>query len=237
MKRRRLIISILMVMGLLATLLTALTVLVKTPPNFYAAGDIPEGEDRELFSKDLLAVFSQIRYALVNDEPHWQVSFSSDQVNAFFQEDFKRVGADENLPKGFHEPRVQIQDDQIRLGVTYGTGFWSTVLSLELKVWLVSGEINMLAVEIVGLKAGHLPLSTSTLLDYITEMSRKQNIDVTWYRYHGHPVAIMRFQSDQTRPTFQFERVEVKNQDLILVGRSTESVGLPATPAKPVVKP
>ncbi|WP_020469182.1 hypothetical protein [Zavarzinella formosa] len=223
-KRRKLLISGAMLVSFLLAVLAFMAVLVKTPPKFYAESQLPAGEDREALSKDLLAVFSQIRFALVNDEPHWQASFSSDQINAFFQEDFVRAGADDNLPEGFHEPRLQIQDGRLRLGVRYGSGFWSTILSLELKMWLVSGDINMLAVEIVGLNAGRLPLSTSTLLDYITAMSRQQNIDVTWYRSEGHPVAIMRFQADQTRPTFQFERVELKDQELVLVGRSTESM-------------
>ena len=100
-----------------------------------------------------------------------------------------------------------------------------------MKMWLVSGETNMLAMEIVGLRAGMMPLSTSTLLDYITAMARRENIDVTWYRHEGHPVAIMRFLADQTRPTFQFVRVELKDQELVLEGRSTQ----PAAPG--AVKP
>lgn len=222
-----------MVFAFTLSILGGLAYLVKTPPRFYEQASLPAGEDRVALSKDMLAVFSEIRFALLNDDPYWQGSFSSDQLNSFLQEDFVRVGSDENLPPGFHEPRVQIEDGRLKLGVRYGSGLWSTVLSLELKMWLVSGEINMLAVEIVSLKAGRLPLSTSTLLDYISASARRENIDVTWFRHEGHPVAIMRFQADQTRPTFQFERVELKNQEIVLVGRSTQSVMAGAGRAKP----
>ena len=231
MKRRKLILSGLMLAGFVLMLLGIIAFLLKKPPGFYAAGNFTPGEDREKMSRDFMAIFSEFRSSMVNDDPHWVVSFSSDQINAFFQEDFVRAGSDENLPPGFHEPRVQIENGRLRLGVRYGTGTSSTILSLELKMWLVSGETNMLAMEIVGLRAGMMPLSTSTLLDYITAMARRENIEVTWYRHEGHPVAIMRFLADQTRPTFQFVRVELKDQELVLEGRSTQ----PAAPG--AVKP
>ncbi len=224
MKRRRLFISGAILAGFVLAVLAFLAYLVKTPPQFYAATDLPAGEDRQEMSKDLLALFSQTRFAITNYDPYWQASFSADQINSFFQEDYVRAGADENLPPGFHDPRVQIEDGKLLLAVRYGSGVKSTILSLELRMWLVPGEINLLAVEVVSLRAGQLPLSTSTLLDYITAMARRENIDISWYRHEGHPVAVMRFQSDQTRPSFQFVRVELKNQELVLEGRSTESV-------------
>jgi len=235
MRRRRLWVSGAILAGFLLAVLAFLAYLVKTPPAFYAAAELPPGEVREAMSKDLLAVLSETRGAITDYDPHWEVSFSADQINAFFQEDYIRAGADQNLPGGFHEPRVQIEDGRLRVAVRYGSGLRSTILSLELRMWLVPGDINMLAVEIVSLKAGRLPLSTSTLLDYITSMARHQTIDVSWYRHRGHPVAIMRFEANQTRPSFQFERVELKDQELMLVGRSTESSA--SGPAKDAPKP
>lgn len=223
MKRQKLILSGLMLAGFILALLGGLGYLAKSPPAFYAAGHMPSGEDRENLARKFKQAFSEFRSSMVDDEPVWKALFTTDQINAFFQEDFIRAGSDSDLPPNFYEPRVAIEDNKLRLAVRYGSGLTSTILSLELKLWLVSGETNMLAVEIVGLSAGKLPLSTSTLLDYITALARKENIDVTWYRHEGHPVAIMRFVADQTRPTFQLVRVELRNKELMLEGKSTQA--------------
>jgi hypothetical protein len=115
----------------------------------------------------------------------------------------------------------------MRLGVRYGSGLLSSVLSLEIKLWKVADQVNTLALEIVSIQSGSLPLSTGTLLDWISEKARRENIDITWYRQEGHPVAIMRFQADLTRPTFQFDRIELKDGKLVVSGRSTDLLGPP----------
>jgi hypothetical protein len=154
------------------------------------------------------------------NDPTWKLTFTEKQLNAYFQEDYLRHGGDDNLPNGFHEPRVKIEDGKMRIGARYGEGIFSTLVSMEIKVWKVPGEVNTLALEIVSLQAGRLPWSTGTLLDVISAEARRQNIDVTWYRESGHPVAIMRFQSTQTRPTFQFDNVELKDGALTIYGRT-----------------
>ena len=98
----------------------------------------------------------------------------------------------------------------------------------------MAGELNTLALEIVSLQAGSLPLSTGTLLDRISEAARREKIDISWYRENGHPVAIMRFQADLSRPTFQFDRIELKDGKLSVSGRSTDLTG---PPVPRVVKP
>jgi hypothetical protein len=137
-------------------------------------------------------------------------------------------GGDENLPEEFSAPRVKIENGKMRVGVRYGKGATSTVLSLELKLWLVPRQVNVLAMEIISLQAGNMPLSTGTLIDYISEAARREGIDISWYRHDGHPVAVMRFQSDLARPTFQFDRVELTEGRLTIAGRSTDPVVGPA---------
>ena len=48
--------------------------------------------------------------------------FTADELNAYFQEDYFRQGGDDNLPDGFHNPRVTIENGKMRVGVRYGKG-------------------------------------------------------------------------------------------------------------------
>ena len=100
-------------------------------------------------------------------------------------------------------------------------------MSLEVKAWKVPGQINTLAVEIVSLQAGSLPLSTGVILEDISEAVRRWNVEVTWFRHDSHPVAILRFQADQSRPTFQFDGVVLNDGKLTISGRSTDLAAPP----------
>jgi hypothetical protein len=238
MRRKRLIISVGLVVAFVALVLIGLGLMVKRVPGFYEQAEMPSGERRTELSREAYARWFQGARDLETREPVWEMSFSAEQMNAYFQEDYFLHGGDDNLPEGFSAPRVKIEDGKMRLGIRYGSGVTSTVLSLEVKLWLVENEINVLAMEIVSLQAGSLPLSTGTLLDYISEAARRENIDITWYRHEGHPAAIMRFQADLTRPTFQFDRVELKDGRLTIAGRSTDPVPTaPAPRAMPKVQP
>lgn len=223
MRRRRFLVSVGLVVGFVALVLLGLGVAAKRVPAFYAQADRPADAARKSASTQAVATEFQMANALESLEPEWKAVYTADQLNAYFQEDFVTShGGDANLPDGFSAPRVQIENGQMRLGVRYGDGFWSTILSVQVKIWLVPGQANALALELVSLKAGALPLSPGTLLDKISELARHQNIDVTWFREDGHPVAVLRFQSDLTRPTLLFDRIELADGKLTVVGRSAD---------------
>jgi hypothetical protein len=234
MRRRRLLTSVGLVLGFLALVLVGLVVAVKREPSFYTQADIPEGYVRQTLSQEAVGEFARGRFALERDEPDWRLEFTAQQLNAYFQQDYHVQGGDENLPEALSAPRVKFEDGRMRFGVRYGRGLFSTVLSVEVKAWLVPGLTNVMALEFVSLKAGSLPLSPASLIDRFSEAVRRENIDVTWYRNDGHPVAVMRFQADLTRPTLQFDRLELKDNSLMIAGRSADLLTTPAPPPRVV---
>ena len=148
-------------------------------------------------------------------------TFTVDDLNAFFIENLGPKGRlTELLPKGFHSPRVAIDGDRLKIGVKYGEGFWSTVVWLELKVWLVADQTNMAAVEVCSLKAGGLPFGSQTILDKIADVARDSSIDVTWYRNKSNPVGVFRFFSKQPQATSQVLTLDVKDGRIMVAGRS-----------------
>ena len=233
MRRKRLLISVGLIFGFLLMVLVGLIVMVKREPSFYHQASMADSPERVAQSNSFISEFGDLRNSLVNFEPNWEVEFTNEQLNAYFQEHYYQQGGDENLPDGWHAPRVKLEDGKIRIGIRYGQGIFSTILSLEIRFWLVPNQTNVLAMEIVSFQAGSLPISTGTLLDQISAAARREHIDVTWYRKDGHPVALMKFQSDLTRPTFQFSRVELQEGKVIIAGRDADR----QTPPPRVVKP
>ena len=94
-------------------------------------------------------------------------------------------------------------------------------------MWLVAQEVNLIGVEIVSLRAGGLPISRQSILDYITDAARRKNIDVKWYHRKDNPVGILKPQADQVRPTIQIHTSSVVDE-----GKSVVAANLALTLAR-----
>ncbi len=204
---------------LLAALLLAGAIALKHEPQFFRDGTVEPGPERKRastkFANDLLQLIVNVK----NDRDDWHFFFTQGDVNSFLQEDFVSYGEAENLRKlGVSEPRVAFDDGHVRLAFRYGSGFWSTVVSYDLKVWVVPKEANLLAVEIVGRRAGAIPISSHALLKDLTEVASRHNVEVTPYRHEGNPVALIRFQADQPRASAHLKCLRIGGGGVRLVG-------------------
>jgi hypothetical protein len=156
-------------------------------------------------------------------EIHWDADFTEEQINSFFDEGFIHSGINERLlPDGISQPRVAIEPDLVRVMFRYGKNPWSTVISIDLKVWLAGKETNVVALELQSFRAGSLPISAQSLLERISDALRRNNVDVSWYRHNGNPVAVLRFQSDPQRPSVQLKRLEIEQGRILLHGSSSD---------------
>src|SRR5262249_46802823 len=89
-------------------------------------------------------------------------------------------------------------------------------------------ETNVVALELQGLHAGSLPVGAQSFLDRVSEAARRQEIDITWYRHENNPVALLRFQANQRRPTVRLEKLELHDGLLLVGGHSMEAAPLRA---------
>jgi hypothetical protein len=225
---RSVLIASFLLGGTAALVVGVLGVLVKTEPAFYATemAVAPDATDPQV-AADLVTRFSDLTND-IRSRADWSASFTDDEINAAIRE---QKGPDSwlsrALPESVHDPRVSAEGDRFKFGLRYGTGFWSTVLSIELKAWLVKDELNMIALEIVGTDAGSLPVPNQWLLDRITEVARDANVTVEWYRHDGHPVGLFRLYADQARPPAQVRRFKLDDGRITIAGRSLLTTATP----------
>jgi len=213
-------ISLLLLLGLAGGLVAAL----KHEPGFYRRNAVAAGELRVKQSQECFKQFFALGAQLVEGRGQWSFTFTQDQFNSYFEEDFVRLhDADAVAKIGIHEPRVSLENDTMRLAFRYGAGYWSTVFTYEVRVWLVPNEVNTLAVEILQRKAGGVPIAAQSLLNDLKELARNKNLDVTWYRHDSNPVAVIRLPSNRARPNAQLLRFEVADGQLIIEGRSVDA--------------
>jgi hypothetical protein len=223
MSRKSIIWTIVILLLLLGGASATLILLVRHEPEFYVRAAVPPGEQRKRSSGDFVLEFTHLIEGVLNKR-QWDIRFTQDQINSYFEEDFVKEHTTENpLPEGISEPRISLEADRIRLAFRYGSGWLSTVISIDMRAWRVVTQPNVLALEFQALHAGALPISAQSLLERVYEAARQQNIDPTWYRFNGHPVLLLRFQADRNNPTFQLQELELHPSMLRITGRSFDT--------------
>jgi hypothetical protein len=223
MSRKSVLVGVLILFLLAGGVAAVLVLLVRHEPDCYQRLAQPPGEERQKHSKEFLENCSSLATKVVNDKV-WEVQFTQDQINSYLDEDFIHSNI-KLLPEGINQPRVALEADKIRLAFRYGKEAWySTIITVDLRVWVAkkTQEPNVVGLELQGLHAGSLPISAQSVLENISEVARRQDIEVTWYRFNGNPVALLRFQATQQRPTVRLERLSLQKGLLSVGGRAVE---------------
>jgi hypothetical protein len=227
MRRRSIIALIAILTGLAATTGTTLACMLHHTPAFYRDAAVADNENRANKSRECVQRSIELSNDIGNGLP-WEKEFIQEHINSYFQEEDHRSSARLiEMPEGVRDIRFAFDDDRGRIGFQYGSGWWSSIISVEFRFWLVAQKTNVVALELINFRAGAVPLGTQALLDFITESARQQNIDVSWYRYNGHPVALLQFQANQTRPNTLLRRLELKPGRVIVAGSRPGDLGQP----------
>jgi hypothetical protein len=222
MRKRTVMLLTSLFIGLAVLVGTGVLLLIHHEPGFYRRALVPPGPKREQLSRDCVGKFGNLGMFMKDGtgcKDEWAVEITEDQLNSYFQEDFKKWGDCANLEKlGITDPRIVFDKDKIRLAFRYGSGLWSTVLSFEVRVWLAK-EPNVLVVEFLARHAGALPISAQSILETISEhLQGRNNIEATMYRHNGNPTAVVKLECDKSRPTFQLRRIEVEDGKITIGG-------------------
>lgn len=218
MRRRSLFALVAILIGFGTAIGATVILMLHHVPTFYRDAAVAQDETRASKSRECVQRSIELWNDIGNGLP-WEKEFVHEHLNAYFQEEDLRASAGLiELPESVRDVRIAFQQDRGQIGFRYGSGWWSSIISVEFRFWLVAQKTNVVALELINFRAGALPLGTQALLDFITESARQQNIDVTWYRHNGHPVALLQFQANQPRPNTLLRKLELQNGRVIVAG-------------------
>jgi len=219
MSRKSLFLAIAIVLALAGMVGSGLGMVVRHVPAFYARAAVPAGEGRKSASGNFLAACIKMVTGFSNGE--FDAQFQEEEINSYLQEDWVTKHCIDNpMPPGISDPRVALDEDRIRLGFRYGSGLASTIVSLDMRVWLVKSETNLVALKFEKIHAGALPISAQSLLEQIADFAHQKDIEATWYRHQGRPVLLLRFQADRSNPNFQLSQLDLRPGQLRIAGQS-----------------
>jgi hypothetical protein len=207
MSRKSFALAIVITIGLVGLVSGGGYLLVKHEPGFYKHNDLQPGPERKTLSDWADSeIVNRLWNGIVGGRS-WEVNLREDHLNASLAEGLLRKEAP--WPDGLSAPRLSLEEDRILFGFRYGRGQLSAVIWLEVRPWLAVQDPNVLALELVSLHAGAIPISSHWLLEKAAEAARSQKIDVNYYRYNKHPVLVLRFQADRSNPTFHLHQLKV----------------------------
>ncbi|HEV3117039.1 MAG TPA: hypothetical protein VGY58_08310 [Gemmataceae bacterium] len=233
MRRKSVLLAIAIVLFLAGSAGGILYFLVRHEPDFYVRCKVPPGEQR----KDLSAAFISECANLFNDwykNKPWEGRFKEDEINSYFAEDLvSKHSVESPFPEGVSEPRVCLEQGRIRLGFRYGKGWKSTVVSIDMRVWLIAKESNVVALEFEKIRAGLMPISAQSLLDRAADYAHQRDIEAMWYRHNGRPVLVLRFEADKNNPLFQIRELDPRPGLLRIAGRSSDGAAQVTGPGLP----
>lgn len=226
MKRKSMIYGGVVIVGL-SVVLVVLIGMLRFEPSFYREAEMGSGPERRKKSAEFLSNFFQLWNGVTSDA-HWGTDFTTEQVNSYLAENFVTDGTiDKILPDGVREPRVAFEDGKIHFAFRYGAPPWSTIVSVDLRVWLVQKEYNLVALELERIRAGLVPVSGRSVLERMAETIRQHNrgIEFNWYRHDGHPVALLRFQADKVMPTIRLQQLDITHGQMLIQGCAINAAG------------
>lgn len=201
-------------------------------PGFYREMVKKPRADREREARRFVAQSLQLRNDIVN-EPTWDAVFSDEEVNAWLAEDLVTHFADQ-LPPEVHEPRVRFEMELVTLAFGLDQGPVRSV------IWVVARprvpEPNVLELTFEKIRAGMLPVPAEHVLDRITAHARGQGLDVRWKREGGLPVAVLRYTPHDGRDDVKLERIDIRDGQIRLAGRSDRARGVVRRPTLPTRK-
>ena len=225
--RRQALLRTLASLGLLALVtFGTLIYLVRREPAAFRHIELPEEPERRKLAGEFASGVGRLMDSIGNRaDDRWTETFTAEQMNCYFVEDFVRVRPFK-MSEEVHSPRVRIEPGLLKLAFRYGHGFWTSMVTVDLKVWLVANEPNVVGVELQAIHAGALPVSMQSVLEQIAEAARQWNIEVTWYRHDGNPAALVRFQPDRPNPSVVLQRIDLQEGRIVIEGKSTDAAPL-----------
>jgi hypothetical protein len=223
MSRRSFLVALGLAVFGAASVAATLFGLLHYEPGHYRRAAVADAETRGKLSAAFMNEFSSFVSSMTTDPDGWYGTFPDNQINSFLAEQFIKCGlGDKVLPEGISEPRLVFEEDRLQLAFRYRSRLIHTVVSISARIWLPRTEPNVVAVQLLGFRAGALPFTAQWLLERISESARQNGIEVSWYRHEGQPVALLRFQADQARPTYQLTGIQIERGRITISGRSAD---------------
>lgn len=208
-----LLLGCLVTLALLALLL--LYVAARHVPAFYRqALEIPK-EKLEQGSERMLRQTAALESA-TGKLGRWEALITAEEINGWLAVDLEKNHPG-TLPPAIRDPRVAIDENGITVACRYEQDGVKSILSLTLAPSVP--EPNVVALRIVGARAGLLPLPLKNVIERVTQSARDLQLRLEWRGGGGDPVALLSWPDDgQSGRTVKIETIRLGDGEIYVAG-------------------
>jgi hypothetical protein len=185
---------------------------------FYVEALEIEPEALERGSRELESRATAL-YSDARQQGQWHALFTAEQINGWLATQLA-ANQDRELPTNIRDPRVAITKDALTLGFRTTSGGVDTVVTVDAGVFLT--EEGSVAVRLMSVKAGALPLPVMRLADELAAACQKLSLPVRWMQQDGEPVALVEMHSDPAsdKPQLFIDTIELGESELYVAGHT-----------------
>ena len=191
-------------------------------PEFYvqalAAPPAQQAAAGQELERQAVALNNQVRRP-----GRWEARFTQDQINGWLAVDLPKKFPG-SLPGGVSDPRVAVAPNQVQLAVKWQQGNASAVLSAAGEAYLTE-EPNEVAVRILSVRAGALPVPLARFLDEIATRAASSGLPLRWTEIDGDPVALVKLPLDRAEfkgKQLLVEELRLEEGAIVVAGRTDE---------------
>ena len=194
-------------------------------PEYYAQALEQElaivAEDGKEFERSLI----QLRNTARQRKP-WIVEITQEQINGWLCSDLPEKFPD-SLPAEITDPRAFINQENVQIAFKYTVSRFTGVVVISANIYCTE-KPNELALQLVSVKTGFLPLPVGPWLDRVTDTIRKAGISIFWTQSEdGTPTAIFTLPEQVTTTAthhVSVEAVDLRPGKLVIAGKTTKTI-------------
>jgi len=156
-------------------------------------------------------------YSDVKQVGRWKALFTTEQINGWLATQLTE-NAKGALPENIRDPRIAIARDVLTLGFRTSSGGVETVISVDAAAKVT--EHGAVAIQLISVKAGNLPLPVLQLADELAAACKKLNLPVRWTRQDDKPVALVEI---RTKESVFVDAIQLDEGQLYVAGHTEMS--------------
>jgi hypothetical protein len=211
---------------LVVLLLAGLYLAARHEPAFYRAAmeanraALEKGSDRMLRKGAALQ-------SLPTKLGRWEIRITAEEINGWLAVDLPK-NHPKALPPTLRDPRVVIHPDEVTVACRYEQNGVETVLSLTVQPYVGrTGNVSddaapyVIAVRIVRVRAGLLPLPLKQVTDGLSQAARDMRFQLQWGNSGGDPVAMISLPTDSDDgQVVRIETLRLSEGEIYLAGKT-----------------
>ncbi|HZZ73311.1 MAG TPA: hypothetical protein VFE24_13735 [Pirellulales bacterium] len=193
-------------------------------PEFYVRALAHRPAEERQASEAVVRKTTALASDLRKKSHSWQAVFTADQINGWLAVDLPE-NHPHVLPPSIHDPRVDIQPRLFTVAAKYDGALGSTVLSLEIDLFLPADPPDTIAIRIKKLRAGSLPIGMNKIIDAVARAAKESDWILQWRQLNGDPVAYLTRPPDPDDPTasMHIDKIELRAGEVFLSGHTGDA--------------